>query len=203
MKYKNLKVLADKFGLILASGSPRRYDLLKEVDLNFEKIVPSVDETDNSDEQAYDYAERLAVEKALAVSSSNSSDSIVLGCDTTVVLNNKILGKPIDETDALRILSELSGHQHVVCTAVAFSRGNELLKSGYELTEVYFNKVTKEQILGYIQSGEPMDKAGAYGIQGMGAFLVDRIEGNLDNVIGLPRTLLEKFAGEIIEQLNG
>ena len=110
-----------------------------------------------------------------------------------------MLGKPSDEEEAFRTLSTLASKQHTVCTALAVADRNGILASGYELTDVWFNKVSDRQIRDYIASGEPMDKAGAYGIQGMGAFLVDRLEGNLDTVIGFPRKLLESLAQRIME----
>lgn len=199
MKFENIRQLAQDYKLILASGSPRRFDLLTELGISFERVIPQIDEDHNGQEAPYDYAERLACEKAVSVSENEEANAIVIGCDTVVVLNGQILAKPTDKDDAFRILSLLSGKNHVVCTAAALSSGKTVLKSGYELTEVFFNKVSSEAVKDYISTGESMDKAGAYGIQGMGAFLVDRIEGNLDNVIGLPRILLDDFAGEIIK----
>jgi len=113
-----------------------------------------------------------------------------------------ILQKPRHEGDAFEILSRLAGQMHIVCTALALAEREKLITTGYELTEVYFNPVTQQQIHDYIATGEPMDKAGAYGIQGMGAFLVDRICGNLDNVIGLSRMLLNGLAKEVIAKLS-
>ena len=196
----HLTRLAQRYKLVLGSGSPRRVQLLTETEVNFRQVIPDLHEAQLPGEAPYDYAVRLARDKALSVSAETGKDDLVIGCDTIVVLDNQVLEKPLDRHDALRILSILSGKQHVVCTALALARQNQLLVSGRELTKVYFNPVTKRQIEEYIQTGEPMDKAGAYGIQGMGAFLVDRIEGNLDNVIGFPRNLLEQLAREILEQ---
>ncbi len=198
MTYNNLIELTRRFSLTLGSGSPRRVQLLSETGISFQQRIPDIHESIRAGEAPYHYALRLAEEKALAVAATSSDNEIVLGCDTIVVLNDHVLEKPLDQHDAARILSLLSGKQHIVCSAVAFARHSELLISDYELTKVFFNPITAEQILGYIETGEPMDKAGAYGIQGMGAFLVDRVEGNLDTVVGLPRALIERLAGEIL-----
>jgi septum formation protein len=198
MIYNNLIELARRSPLILGSGSPRRVQLLSETGISFRQRIPDIHESILAGETPYHYALRLAEEKALAVAASGAEKEIVLGCDTIVVLNDHVLEKPVDQQDALKILSLLSGKQHVVCSAVAFARRSNLLISNFELTKVFFNPITSEQISGYIETGEPMDKAGAYGIQGMGAFLVDRVEGNLDTVVGLPRALLERLAGEIL-----
>lgn len=196
--YPHLRKLASAYRLILGSGSPRRLELLTELGIPFERIVPDLYEVMLPDESPYDFALRLARDKALAVSHDTDSQAIVIGCDTIVVLESRVLQKPTDEADAAGILSLLSGREHVVCSAVALAGHNRVLASDFELTRVFFNPITAEQIRHYIASGEPMDKAGAYGIQGMGAFLVDRIEGNLDTVVGLPRTLLDNLAGQVL-----
>ncbi len=198
MTYNNLRALASRNPLTLGSGSPRRMQLLAETGISFSQQTPNIHESLRDSEAPYDYALRLAEEKALEIARERDANDIVLGCDTIVVLGSEVLEKPGDRQDAFRILSLLSGKQHMVCTAVAFARRTGMLKSGYELTSVFFNQISPTQIWAYIESGEPMDKAGAYGIQGMGAFLVDRIEGNLDTVVGLPRTLIERLAGEIL-----
>jgi len=187
--------------LILGSGSPRRLKLLSEAGASFEQRVSSIDETMRKNESPNAFAERMACEKAAAVASESPRDAVILGCDTIVVLRNVVLGKPCDKEHAFETLSRLSAQQHVVCTAVALAfDGREI--SGFEQTRVFFNQVTPRQIREYIESGEPMDKAGAYGIQGMGAFLVDRIEGNLDNVIGLPGKLLDKLANDVLREIQ-
>lgn len=198
MIYPELIRLTSLFQLILGSRSPRRVELLKEIGINFLQRIPDIEESPNPGEPAYDYAVRLAEEKAIEIAADCSDGEIVLGCDTIVVLGERILEKPVDQEDAHRLLSTLSGKQHVVCSALALADRSGLLKSGYELTAVHFHSVTSEQIRDYIRTGEPMDKAGAYGIQGMGSFLVDRIEGNLDTVVGLPRSLLDRLAGEVL-----
>lgn len=190
--------MALRYRLVLGSGSPRRVRLLGETGVAFEQIIPDVREDHKPGEDPYDFAQRVAGEKALWVAEHADAEAIVLGCDTIVVLGNQLLGKPTDKADALRILTSLSGRQHVVCTGVALTYRGSIAASGYELTKVFFNSVSAQQLEAYIDSGEPMDKAGAYGIQGMGAFLVDRIEGRLDNVIGLPRLLLDNLAERLL-----
>ncbi len=183
---------------MLGSRSPRRIRLLEELGIPFEQMVPSVEEDRLPGEPAYEFALRLARDKAFQIDRQVGADRVVIGSDTIVVLNDRILQKPSGSDEAYGILMTLAGRMHVVCTALALSRDSELVAGGYELTRVFFNPVAPQQVRQYIDTGEPMDKAGAYGIQGMGAFLVDRIEGNLDNVIGLPRTLLDNLAREVI-----
>jgi len=197
MTYNNLKKLSQKKEIILGSASPRRLKLLAETGIDFQQIISVLKESDNPAGDPFEHALSLAKMKAMAVSSDSGADKLVIGADTIVVLDNVLIGKPEDENEAMEILLRLSGKKHVVCTAVALVSSKELLASGYELTDVYFNLVSEDAIADYVNSGEPMDKAGAYGIQGKGGFLVDRIEGELDNVIGLPRSLLDKLAGEV------
>lgn len=172
--------------------------MLSAIGINFVQRIPDIEENPCPGEPPYEYAVRLAEEKALEIAVGCEANDIVLGCDTIVVLGDQVLQKPTDRDDAHRLLSELSGKHHVVCSALALAGQTGLLTSGYELTTVYFHDVTPRQISDYILSGEPMDKAGAYGIQGMGSFLVDRIEGNLDTVVGLPRSLLDRLAGDVL-----
>jgi len=180
--------------LVLGSRSPRRVQLLAELGVVFRQAVSEIDEAQQLGEDPFRYAVRLAEDKARGVARLCDPDEIVIGGDTVVVLEGIILGKPSNRDEAVATLLKLSGEQHTVCTALALANGTGILCSGAENTEVYFNRVTSEQIERYVDTGEPMDKAGAYGIQGMGAFLVDRIEGNLDNVVGLPRALLDSLA---------
>lgn len=197
MTYSNLKKLAQRKEIILGSASPRRLILLGETGIDFQQITSDHVESNSQSGDPFAHALGLAEMKAMAVSIAAGADKIVIGADTIVVLDNELIFKPVDEFEARQILSRLSGKKHVVCTAVALVSSNELLASGYELTDVYFNLVTVEAIADYVKSGEPLDKAGGYGIQGKGGFLVDRIEGELDNVVGLPRSLLDKLAGEV------
>ena len=198
--YESLRQLTTEFELVLGSRSPRRVRLLNEIDIPFRQVIPDLEEDCLPGEHPYVYARRLAEDKALLVAQRVEKHQLVLGCDTVVVLNGQILGKPANDEEAHRTLKTLAGNKHTVCTALAFASKETILASGYELTSVFFNQVSDEQITQYIRSGEPHDKAGAYGIQGMGGFLVDRIEGNLDNVIGLPRSLLERLAEEIMSR---
>ncbi len=201
MKYSHLARLAQCHRFVLGSGSPRRQRLLKETGIPFEQIIPQLAESRLAGESPYPFARRLAECKALWVSEQAGPDAVVVGCDTIVVQGETVLGKPADPDEAFATLSSLVGLQHVVCTALAFVRDSRLLELEHELTSVFFNRVTPERIREYIASGEPMDKAGAYGIQGMGAFLVDSLEGNLDNVIGLPRILLDDLARKVLDNL--
>lgn len=192
--------LAQSHSLVLGSASPRRCQLLRETGIRFRQEVSHIDEQLLRGEDPFAFAQRVAKEKALMVAAGCSADEIVLGGDTVVVLRGQVLGKPSDPSDAIRILELLSGQEHTVGTALALASGDHLLASGIETTQVFFNRVGRDQIVKYVASGEPLDKAGAYGIQGMGAFLVDRIEGNLDTVIGLPLTLLNDLARETRRQ---
>lgn len=187
--------------LLLASGSPRRLELLKNLGLSFTQTTPHVDESLLKNEPPDEYALRVASQKAITVAQMTEikPSPIVLGCDTIVILDGVVLGKPSDDDDAAQMLTALVGRRHTVSTAVAFVYRNRLLESAIASTDVYFHKVSEEQIRSYIKTKESCDKAGAYGIQGMGSFLVDRIEGKLDTVIGLPCSLLEELAGKIIK----
>ncbi|MBI5266403.1 MAG: septum formation protein Maf [candidate division Zixibacteria bacterium] len=196
--YPNILELSRRFALVLASASPRRQKLLSEMGCSYSIETHDIAETQRPGERPFAFAQRLAEEKALSV--KGGSHEIALGFDTIVVLGDRVRGKPVDADDALRMLTMLAGHKHVVCTAVAFARGGQLLASDFDTTSVYFHPVSVEQLGNYVAGGEPMDKAGAYGIQGMGGFLVDRIEGNLDTVIGLPRGLLDRMAAGILHE---
>lgn len=204
MTLSNLRKLTRIIPLILASSSPRRSDLLESHQLAFTRAAPRIDETQKAGEPPAIYAIRLAEQKALSVSSeiSENPSPVVLGCDTVVLLENRILGKPVDDTEAVRILTNLSGKKHMVSTAVALAYGDRILRSGIDSTQVWFNEVSAKQIDEYVATKEGRDKAGAYGIQGMGSFLVDRIEGELDTVIGLPCALLDRLAGEIVQNAD-
>ncbi len=202
MTFDALITLGHKRPLVLGSRSPRRIQLLEELGVSFRRAVSEVNEVQKPGEDPYACAVRLAQEKALDVAATSQSDEIVIGGDTIVVLNGQILGKPANRTEAIETLKKLAGKRHTVCTALALADSTKLLCSGEERTEVYFHTVSLSQIEAYVDGGEPMDKAGAYGIQGMGAFLVDRIEGNLDNVVGLPRTLLDSLARDALHLLQ-
>jgi septum formation protein len=170
--------------VVLASGSPRRHQLLNLIGIAHEVRPPNIDETMRPRETPRRHAERLAREKASAVA-KRDPDLITIGADTIVVVNRKVLGKPRDTDDAARMLALLSGREHMVTTAVAVSRGKKL-RSAVEEVSVRFRRLRDDEIDAYIATGEPMDKAGAYGIQGYGATIVERIEGDYFAVMGLP-----------------
>jgi septum formation protein len=177
--------------IILASRSPRRAELLSAAGFEFEVLAANVDETPMDVEEPAEYVERLAIEKAKAVLAMRP-DARVLGADTTVTIDGEILGKPVDEQDARRMLRLLSGRAHVVHTgvAVASARG---IQSGVDTTRVWFDTMTDEDISSYIATGEPLDRAGAYAIQGLASRFIPRIEGSYSNVVGLPVTLVSSI----------
>ena len=174
--------------VILASQSPRRPELLERTSLVFEVQVMSIDETPRPDELPLDLAQRLARAKAEVVAREQNKSCLVLGADTIVVIEQQILGKPKDAEDAARMLRLLSGKCHEVITAFAITRAPdaELWATRSVHTKVHFRKLTDQVIERYIATGEPMDKAGGYGIQGLGVQLVERSEGSFSNVVGLP-----------------
>ena len=169
--------------IILASQSPRRRELLSLVGIPHDVRPADLDERVLPGESPAPHAERLARAKAEAVA-ANEPDAIVIGADTIVVLDGDILGKPRDAADAAAMLQRLSGRTHTVLTAVAVARNGRTV-SGVESVEVTFRPLTAEQIDAYIATGEPMDKAGAYGIQGYGAVIVERVHGDYFAVMGL------------------
>jgi septum formation protein len=170
--------------VVLASSSPRRRQLLDLIGIAHEVRPANIDETMRPREAPRRHAERLAREKASAIA-KRDPDLITIGADTIVVVNRKVLGKPRDAEDAARMLTMLSGREHMVITAVAVSRGRKL-RSAVEEVRVRFRRLRDDEIEAYIATGEPMDKAGAYGIQGYGATIVERIEGDYFAVMGLP-----------------
>jgi septum formation protein len=175
--------------LILASQSPRRSELLHNARIVFAVRAANVDETLHPAEAAADYVQRLAQEKALAVLATAPSHAVVLGADTTVVVDGEILGKPADEEDAKRMLARLAGRTHQVMTGVCLAwhnSGKTALLVECESTEVEFSTLSAEEIAAYVASGEPMDKAGAYAIQGRASRWIPRIQGCYFNVVGLP-----------------
>jgi len=202
MNYNNLRKLLNTYKLLLASGSPRRVRLLNDAGISFRQLIPDIDESNSKQFEPYQLAVHLARRKARAATNQAKDNEIILGCDTIVILNNKILGKPTSKQEAIQMLTDLAGNRHTVCSAVALVGPGENIVDGYELTDVFFKEVSFEDIENYVNSGEPMDKAGAYGIQERGVFLVDRFEGNIDNVIGLPMKLVDKLAGRLGEKLE-
>ena len=202
--------------IILASRSPRRAELLSAAGFVFDVHAAEIDETPRPGEPAAAYVERLAIEKAQAAfkelidkpsafapgasafasatadKSADKKGLLVLGADTTVVLDGRILGKPEDRADAIAMLKALSGRAHDVLTGVAIVSAAGV-RSGVEHTRVWFAAVTDEDIRQYVDSGQPMDKAGAYGIQGLASRFIPRIEGSYTNVVGLPVTLVSSI----------
>lgn len=169
--------------VILASRSPRRRDLLALIGIPHEVRVTDVDESVHPGEAPEAYVERVARSKAVAVAAQEPG-AVIIAADTTVVIDGDILGKPEDEVDAKRMIRRLAGRTHTVHTAVAVAR-NGRLEAGVESVEVTFRPLSDEQIAAYVATGEPMDKAGAYGIQGYGAVLVEGIRGDYFAVMGL------------------
>ncbi len=176
--------------LVLASGSPRRRDLLDALGVAFDVRPTDVDETPLPGETAEELVRRLAVAKAEAgLAAAPERPVVVLAADTLVSVDGEVLGKPIDEADAARMLRLLSGSRHQVLTGVSVAAAHgtaATLSVEVETTHVHMAAWTEEQIAAYVASGEPMDKAGSYAIQEVGDRFVTRIEGNFDNVVGLP-----------------
>lgn len=172
--------------MILASASPRRRELLTQIGVLFTVDPADIDESLLVQEAPLAYVERMAREKAQAVAVRHPGDT-VLGSDTTVVCDGAILAKPVDRDDAVRMLTALSGRSHQVLTAVALVTG-ERVRSQVVTTEVRFRELSIDEIHAYVATGEPMDKAGAYGIQGFGAVFVADMKGSYSNVVGLPLT---------------
>jgi septum formation protein len=174
--------------LILASASPRRQELLRNAGIPFEVQPADISEDPLPGEPAEVCAERLAREKALAVARQRPHD-VVLGADTVVVVDGQPLGKPSDATDAARMLRLLSGRDHQVITGVCLVASGQLLVAS-ETTLVIVSEIAEKEIADYVASGEPMDKAGAYAIQGIASRWIPRIEGDYSNVVGLPVALV-------------
>ncbi|MGI1944260.1 Maf family protein [Shewanella glacialipiscicola] len=196
--------------LVLASTSPRRKELLAQIGLgrpefSFTQVAPDIDETPQLRETPIDYVQRLAAEKAHAglALCADMSQPAVLGSDTIVVFENQILGKPTDAADAKRMLSELSGQLHTVMTAIALVyRKDESSLTAKTLvrlvqTQVRFCTLSKAEIEAYVASAEPMDKAGSYGIQGMGGCFVAAIDGSYSGVVGLPLVETRELLAEV------
>lgn len=170
--------------LILASNSPRRKQLLEQVNISFSVLPSEVDEVYDRLQNPIEIVKFLAEKKAHSIYEQNS-DAVVIGSDTLVVLNGVILGKPIDENDAREMLKQLSGRTHSVITGVAIMSSEKQVTFAVE-TFVTFYELCDEEIEYYVQTMEPLDKAGAYGIQGIGAFLVKELKGDYFSVVGLP-----------------
>ncbi|MEM7465457.1 MAG: Maf family protein [Pseudomonadota bacterium] len=174
--------------LILASASPRRAELLKQLEVAFTVQAANIDETLRSKEAAQDYVVRLAEEKAQEVAKSSAPGAVILGADTTVEKSGEVLNKPTDRQDAARMLKMLSDATHEVHTGIALLivGQEDSVKTLSVTTEVRFKPLRQTEIDRYIELGEPLDKAGAYGIQGLGGAFVAAITGSYTNVVGLP-----------------
>lgn len=190
--------------LILASASPRRRELLLQAGLSFTVEPANINEEPLLEEAAAAYVQRLAVEKAQAVctlrQTTDSEPFIVLAADTCVISEGKIFGKPNSPADAQRMLTALSGRTHAVMTGVAAVTPSHTV-SDVEITQVTFDLISEEEIIRYIASGEPLDKAGAYAIQGYAARWIPRIEGDYFNVVGLPIARIVRLLAEAEESI--
>jgi len=177
--------------LILASSSPRRKELLERLGIEFQVIPSLVDEVHHDGESPEDFALRVSMEKALAVASGLNSDSVVIGADTIVLVEGEILGKPRDAEDARSMLEKISGREHGVITGFSVVKPkDQILHREYVESRVKIKTLAPWEIEGYIKTREPMDKAGAYGAQGVGAFMIEQIRGSYTNVVGLPLSQL-------------
>ena len=170
--------------LYLASKSPRRRQLLQSIGVEFETLSANIDETWNGSETAEDYVTRLALEKARAAREQVQGEHMVLAADTEVVLDERVLGKPSSHDDAMQMLQSLSGRCHRVITAVVLL--GSTVSQRLSVNKVCFDTISRQQCESYCQSGEPYDKAGAYGIQGGAAVFLRRLEGSYSSVMGLP-----------------
>lgn len=179
--------------IVLASGSPRRQELLHRIGINdFDIRVPNVEETYPDGLTPPEIVSYISRQKAEAARRLCSADEILITADTMVFLDDRRLGKPKDEADALSMLLSLQGRHHIVCTGVTVRQGDRSLTEA-ESTEVFFRSASRQELLGYIKTGEPMDKAGAYGVQGLGSLLVEKINGDFYNVMGLPVLRLSRM----------
>lgn len=180
--------------LILASGSPRRQELLRNAGFDFEVRPSSIPEEPHPAETPEAFVRRMAAEKALEVAAGAPAGSLVLGADTVVVAGAEILGKPANPEEAARMLRQLSGRSHRVLTGVCLVKAPDTIEArGESDTRVWFRSLAAAEIRDYVRSGEPLDKAGAYGIQGHASRFVTRIEGCYFNVVGLPVALVDEM----------
>lgn len=186
--------------VILASQSPRRKELLGLFHIPFTVCVADIDETMDLSKPVYDEVARVSCAKAQAV--KRETDDVVIAADTVVVCDGTVLGKPVDAEDACRMLRLLSGRDHQVMTGLTVLRGDEALVCT-EVTDIHFRELSEQEIRNYVRTGEPMDKAGSYGIQGGAALFAQRMNGDYYNVMGLPvcrlALLLKQIAPELME----
>ena len=182
--------------VVLASGSPRRRELLSQLGLEFAVVVPNIDESVRPGEQPRAYVGRLAQEKAAAVVQQVRERSLVIAADTTVDLAGDILGKPVDAADAAAMLRRLSGRTHRVHTGVALCRGGRTVHE-VVTSMVSFTPLTDATIEWYVGTGEPLDKAGAYAIQGAGGAFVQTVRGSVSSIVGLPLHTVVRLAADL------
>lgn len=178
--------------LVLASQSPRRAEILRNAGIPFTTRAADVDETPLEGESPLEYVVRLAEAKAAAIAANAAPGEIVLGADTTVTIGGEILGKPADEADSRRMLAKLAGRRHEVITGICLIHGAERIRDS-AVTEVWFAEMAEDEIAAYAASGEPLDKAGAYAIQGLGSKYVDKVNGSYFNVVGLPIAMVYTY----------
>lgn len=185
--------------IVLASASERRKELMSKITTDFKILVSDFDEsTIVFQGEVEGYVMELSKQKALAVAAEVKNPSVIIGCDTIVTFDNLVLGKPNDGKDAFRMLKSLRGRSHKVYTGVTlYDTEKKLLRSDFSCTEVVFSNITDEQIKKYVSTGEPFDKAGAYGIQGLAGVFVEGITGCYYNVVGLPLNKLYSMLGEM------
>ena len=182
--------------IVLASGSPRRQELLARIGItDFDIRVPEAEESYPAGLTPQQIVEYISREKADAAAKLCTPDEIVITADTMVFLDDQRLGKPADEADALRMLTALQGRHPPVCTGVTVRQGDRSLTES-ETTEVYFRPAAEAELRAYIATGEPMDKAGSYGVQGKGALLVEKLNGDFFNVMGLPVLRLSRMLAQ-------
>ena len=182
--------------IVLASKSPRRHELLRRMGItDFSVVVPDVEETYPEGLAPQEIVAHIARLKSDAAAPLVGPEDILITADTMVFLDNDRLGKPHDEDDAFRMLRELAGRGHTVCTGVTVRQGDHILTES-EATGVFFRPAAESELRAYIATGEPMDKAGAYGVQGKGALLVERLEGDFFNVMGLPVLRLSRMLAQ-------
>ena len=187
--------MVSELKIVLASSSPRRISLLRELGVEFTYVNPTGEE-DNTILDPVKRVEHNSLMKAMSLVGSQEN-ALIIGSDTVVYLNDRILGKPKEEADAKRMLKDLSGNRNLVYTGISIVNSNtRKTLTGHTITEVWFKNLSGKEINDYVASGEPLDKAGAYGIQGRGGELVDRFEGSFSNVIGFPLELLSEMFQE-------
>lgn len=193
--------LKDGENIILASASPRRRELLKLICEDFKSVSPDVDETVPAQVEILERPQFLAVKKAMHVCGELSEKAVVIGCDTGVFIDDEMLGKPKDEEEAFSMLKRLQGKDHLVVTGCCITDGTH--KREFSVTSrVFFYPLSDEDIKDYIATGEPMDKAGAYGIQGKGSLLIEKIQGDYFNIVGLPLSAITRELKAFLREIK-